>query len=208
MRFATAVCVQVLLLASHGQAAFTDFSDLTPSDTFQVGDSIQSNGVFFDVAPFLLTPTSPALVGGTPGGPTPPPFLSPRDLGLNFQIPPGTGEVSFIYSDGAGSDLRVNGSEPTFPPNTGRFFSLVDGMTIGGVSISTTVISQGFGMVGSENLLASEQGLLTLSGPISSIFLAGVELAVDDVTILVPEPATLILTLLGISALLSTRRRP
>ena len=175
------------------QAAFTDFSDFTQNVTFETGETFQSNGLSFEAIELQPLAGNVKISVG---------FGFSQLLmgkGVAFLLPAGVQEVSLAYTDGAGSNIAINGMQPMFPVGVARLFSLVDGTTLAGVSIETTL----FGRPPSSSF---EEGILTLRGPITSLAIAGIELSIDDVSVIVPEPSTATL-LLAASISLLTRRR-
>lgn len=190
-----AIVLLVALVAPHSaKAAFTDFSDLTVFDTFEVGETINSNGVSIDVV-LYLSPSSFVLVSGSEGGISPPPRLSFGGVGLDLQIPMGTNEVSFLYDDDARAELFINGVEA--PNGITSGYVHLDGLTIGGVTISVDQFP--------DDSPFSGDGEMSLFGSINSLLIRGVELSIDDVSIRIPEPG--VPTMLLVACVLATALR-
>ncbi|MEM8947237.1 MAG: PEP-CTERM sorting domain-containing protein [Planctomycetota bacterium] len=181
---------------SSASADFTDFSDFTASQTFSTDEVFSSRGVEFR-AISLFPPETNARILIFPDFDASFLIAGP---GVEFILPEGTQEISFFYSNGGGRLAVLNGEELPISPENG--LSIWDGLTVAGVKISTDVSEQsvrpGFGVT-------SERGTITFTGPITSFAIAGVELSIDDVSIVVPEPSTLLLLVLGSPFLL---RRP
>src|SRR5690606_19080664 len=93
--------------------------------------------------------------------------------GVELLLPSGVQEISLYYVDGAGSAFAINGAEPTYRGggifnDTWAGFSYFDAGAVGGVEVSTTVLTQSGGMQGAKFVVTHETGILTLRGPISS----------------------------------------
>lgn len=206
MRCAVAGMLLLSFFSSNACAAFTDFSDFTQRLEFWPGDIIQSNGLSFE-ATNLRTISRPVVISANSSHA----ILLPGP-GVEFLLPPGIQEISLYYEDGAGSAFAVNGAEPNYFGggifNDGRAgFSYFDGTTVGGVSISTEVITQSSGTVGSQFFVIHETGWLTLRGRIDSFVIAGVELGIDDITVLIPEPSGAASLIAAAAIAMITRRR-
>jgi hypothetical protein len=181
-----------VLISSSVQAAFTDFSDYTQSETFQTDDVFHSNGLSFKAVELQIDPNPVRIISGSFGqGLLPGP-------GVEFLLPPGVQEVSLFYADGAGSAIAINGSGPITPSPHSYGFSFLNGMTIAGVDVSTSVV---------PNYPTNEAGILTLRGPINSLVIAGLELTLDDITVRVPEPVSAVMLIIGAAILLRGRQR-
>ena len=195
MRIATLFLVSCVLPSHSCLAAFTDFSDYTQYKTFDTGDIFESNGVTFkandrfsEFADNVLVFASQFAGAILAVGP-----------GVEFLLPDNTQEISFSYINGGGWVISINGVEPSFPTDVYVAPSFLDGMSLAGVAISEISMNTPH--------LCSECGILTLRGPITSFAIAGVEMSIDDVSVIVPEPATAALLLAASIALLATRRR-
>ncbi len=196
----------LLFFPSYAEAAFTGFEDLTHGSEFLLGETISSDGLAFDIVGIGLTPNrvraidrsilDPGSSVNRAGG------LGIRlafgHLGLDFPLPPGAQHVSFLFGEytSHSGTIIVNG-ETANPANGLRE---LDGTTLGGVSITAETIIEGEAISGSI-------GELHLNGPLQSLVVGGVEFALDNVTINVPEPASAAILLAASIALLATRRR-
>ena len=202
MRRAVAVlCIQLATI-STASAAFTDFSDYTQLMTsFAAGESFSSGDLSFRAISFIGV-SNPVRIYAPPGYA----LLLPGP-GVEFLLPAGTREVSFRYVDGARTALAINGSTPSplFGPGAG--FSYLGGTSLGGVSIDADATYQIHSSPSSGSVVNYEEGFLNLRGPISSLIIAGLELNIDDVTVLVPEPAAAGLAACAVFALIASRRR-
>jgi hypothetical protein len=192
-----------LLLISPlvAQATVTGFEDLPLSAEFAPGEVIHSQGLSFDVVDLSNPPLqfertmqirevagSNALRMGK--------YLSfGKELGFVFKLPVTTQHVAVAYSSyDFNAGLIINGS----PTSLADGFSDFDGVTIDGVAIHTAILS---------DLPGFEEGWLFLNGPITSLAIRGTELSIDNVTVLVPEPSTLVLILAMSGSVLLTIRR-
>lgn len=190
--------VLVHSLASSASAGFTDFSDFTAYQTFSTNEGFSSQDIEFRAISLLPTGTDVQIRSE--------PSLGFADLsvgpGVEFVLPTSTQEVSFLYWSGGGRLAVVNGQELPISPENG--LSIWDGLTVDGVEVSTNVSQQivrpGFGVT-------SEHGIITFTGSINSFAIAGVELSIDDVSIVVPEPSTLLLIASSCPLLLRSRAR-
>jgi hypothetical protein len=196
MRIAIAVVILVAGGPAVAQGAFTDFKDYTQTVAFAAGDVFTSKDLSFKAVQRLAISNSVEVVANSNDG-----FLYPGP-GVEFLLPSGIQEVSFRYVDGSASRIAINGVEPaTYPGQGGTSdhsgFSFLNGTMLGGVE-ATTVLTVDGGTI--------EHGTLTLRGPIGSLMIAGLELSIDDVTVLVPEPNSVVLMLT--SAALMTASRP
>lgn len=190
MRIAVVIITLMAIDCTTARAAFTDFSDYTQSQTFAAGESFSSHGLSFKAVQRLAIANPVKVVAGPSIA-----ILQPNP-GIEFLLPAGVQEVSFRYDDGAASRIAINGIEPaSYPPRAG--FSFLNGSMLGGVEATTSLTRDG---------LTIEEGTLTLRGPIGSLMIAGLELSIDDVTVLVPEPNALVLMLTS-AALMTTGRR-
>jgi hypothetical protein len=203
MKATLAVFSAVLLQCGSAHAAFTDFSDYTQRRTFAAGETFQSKGVTFKALNWWATGpypiTNPVAVDA--GASYAILYCGP---GVELLLPTGAREVSFRYSTGAASGIAVNGTEPTTYPGQGGTpyqagFQFLDGTSLGGVSVTTNLTT---------NETGHEEGLLTLRGQINSVAVAGLELSLDDIMVLVPEPSGGAVLLSAWAAMaLATRRR-
>ncbi len=184
-------------------AAFTDFSDYALYTEFAIGQEFQSNGVSFKAVELLQTLTT-TLVGSDSLFPDPLFSILAVGPGVEFLLPPNTQEISFFYESGGGRAITINGVEPPSPRDAS--LSFLDGTSVAGVDI-TTVLDYQSGEPGSFFGVVGEAGIITLRGPITSFAIAGVELTIDDVSVIVPEPSTAMLLLAASLSLLATRRR-
>ncbi len=196
MRIALAL-VSLALAPLSSRAAFTDFADLPPNANYEVGELIRSQGVAIAVVEL----SSANLTAGTGGG-----GAELRNLrvgpGLSFVLPATTQEMSFDYIDGAGLGLILNGVSSPLPGEDGRpfhaGFSFLDGTSMAGVDVTTTT---------TWSTPSGENGRVTFRGPIDSLAIAGLELIIDNVSVIVPEPGAAALLLAGIAGTHGLRRR-
>lgn len=198
MRIAVAVFALVACGPAVVQGAFTDFKDYTQTEAFASGEIFASKELSFKAVQRLAIANPVRIVASSSDG-----FLLPGS-GVEFLLPSGTQEVALQYKDGAGVAIAVNGVEPTYPlPGTPGSpypagFGFLDGTSLGGVAITTSL---------SIDQSSYEIGVLTLRGPIGSLMIAGLELSIDDVTVLVPEPNAVVLILTSATLMMASRRR-
>ena len=108
-------------------------------------------------------------------------------FGVEILLPSGAQEVSILYCDGGGALYSINGSPPVSPLDAG--FGHLDGTSLAGVIIETELF---------RDFPTSEDGILTLQGPINSLVLAGVELSFFEITVLIPEPTSAAMLLVAL----------
>jgi len=181
------VGIFVLILFSPlcALGASTDFEDLVYSAKYIVGDIITSNDLSFEVVPFPKDNSNVHILNNHLDDGSGLDLFMGSKIGVDFQLPSGVQEISFLYGEFCcSSGVEINGvlNVPLGGLDT------LDGMTIGGVSLS--VISAG--------VFFNDQGMLTATGDISSFIVGGTEFAIDNVIILIPEPTTLILAVFGL----------
>ncbi len=198
MRIATLFLVLSFFPTHFCFAAFTDFSDFTQRTEFGVGDEFLSNGLSFRVTD-LIPQLSTASVLLDRLFPDPSFAVAAVGPGVEFLLPDNTQEVSFSYENGGGWSIYINGVKPSFSTNVYAKPRFLDGMSVAGVAISVDPMNTPH--------LCSECGILTLRGPITSFAIAGVEMFIDDVSVIVPEPSTAALLLAAGVSLLTRRRR-
>lgn len=165
-------------------AQTADFEDLTLGAAFPIGSQFTSNGLTFDVILFGDS-GSPALIhenssaSGFSGQ-----FLNlPNTIGVDFQLPTNTQKIEFSYLAGCcDTGIVVNG---VASPLSGSLAGL-DGTVIDGVEIMVN-----------EAGASPRTGTLTVTGNISSFIAGGTEFFIDNVSVTVPEPSSLVLICLG-----------
>lgn len=198
MRIAIAALGLSLLLTVMAHAAFTDFNDYTQPEEFFAGETFTSKGLSFKAVQ-LLAVSSPVKVLASPTYAN----LRPGS-GVEFLLPNNINEISLTYG-GYIAYFAINGVQPaSYPGDPGHphqpgqaGFDFLNGTTLGGVSITATrLIPPPLG-----------PGFLTLRGPITSLFIASVELAIDDITVRVPEPCSSALFLAGALMVMAGRLR-
>jgi hypothetical protein len=198
MRVAIAAIACVACLPSSADAVFTDFSDYAQTTSFAFGEVFQSKGVALK-AVNLATISFPVSVAAKSNlGEA---YLLPGP-GVEFVLPAGATEISFDYQDGSGRLLILNGVRPPRPGENGTpfhaGFSFLNGTTVAGVDVTTTTtFSDPHG----------ESGRVTFRGPISDLAIAGLELLIDNVSVLVPEPSGATWLVVGMASLSRLRRR-
>ncbi len=198
MRIALALAALAFAPLSSLHAAFTDFSDYSQTTSFAFGQVFESGDLAFkaagsgqssnSVAIFVSSQFNHAVLYAGPG--------------VEFLVPPGVQEVSFDYVDGAGLGLILNGVRPLSPGENGTpfhaGFSFLDGMSLAGVEVTTAT---------AVSTVHSERGTVTFRGPVDSLAIAGLELTIDNVSVIVPEPGAGALLLTGIAGVHGLRRR-
>ncbi len=184
-----AILTTVLLLyPSAAKAAFIDFEDLVPGTEFSTGEMFVSGGLTFEVIEtdplggVIQVVANPNAMGSNPVGGTGV-AVGIGNRGLSFLLPPETQQVSMLVSIGSSLDILVNDLE--VPITRG-----LPTVTVGEVTFSSRGINEIF-----------------LDGPIRSLVISGSELGIDNVSIVVPEPATIAILLAASISLLTTRRR-
>jgi hypothetical protein len=156
--------------ASVGTPACVDFEDLILGTNYAVGASFIDSGVVVNAHPFVWSNGTAysggfAQVGnaGFAGGSG----LEIQANNINLELDFGgslTG-LSFRFGEYGGNlNIEINGDFRNF-----NNFSDIDGLTIGGVSVSAT------------NGLGNDKGQVRLSGPIDSLIVGGQELWIDDI---------------------------
>ncbi len=195
MRIALALAALAFAPLSSLHAAFTDFSDYAQTTSFSAGETFDSGGLAFKALGAI--PNSVRIYGTDQHSG----FLYVGP-GVEFLLPPGVQEVSFDYVDGAGLGLILNGVRPLSPGENGTpfhaGFSFLDGTSLASVDVMTlTTISE----------RSREHGTVTFRGPIESLTIAGSELTIDNVSVIVPEPCAAALLLIGIAGMHGLHRR-
>jgi hypothetical protein len=198
MRMAIAAIACFLWLSALAEAAFTDFSDYTQNTNFALGEVFQSNGISFKAAKLGGITNSVMIAANVSQGHS---YLAPGP-GVEFVLPNGVQEITFDYGDGAGLLLILNGDQPPRPGENGTpyhaGFSFLNGTTVAGVDVTTTTTLSN---------THSERGTITFRGPISSLAISGLELSIDNVSVVVPEPGAGSLIALGVLGTNRLRRR-
>ncbi|HEX6962707.1 MAG TPA: hypothetical protein VF175_12620 [Lacipirellula sp.] len=163
--------VLMLAPAERCLAISTQFEDLVAATQYAVGSSFTSGGIRFDV---LSYPYSFPLRVGTnnyAGGSGHELWMG-SGVGVQIAIPPATSQVSFKFGQyHSDNGLRINGVESPWRTNIRQ----LDGTTLGGVAVTVEDTSQ-----------IRPIGTVTLTGAISSLFVGGVEFAIDDLDITAP----------------------
>src|SRR5690606_23141504 len=101
---------QLLLQVAAAQAAFTDFSDYTQSQDFELNDTFHSNDLAFKAVQFHAI-ARPVWINVEASYA----YLLPGP-GVEFLLPANVQEVSMSFADGAGVGIVINGVEPSYPP--------------------------------------------------------------------------------------------
>lgn len=187
-----ATCIGCLFasLISPVQAAFTDFSDYTQTREFALGEEFASKGLFFKAVESGFRDYRPKIVESNGYS-----FLVPGP-GVEFLLPPNVKEVNLTY-DGPGYLIVINGQVAASGPTYQTLFDELNGTTLGGVMITTfRDIPPPMG-----------PGYLTLRGSINSLMIAGIELIIDDITVRVPEPSTMVIFFVAIVPAMLRRRK-
>jgi hypothetical protein len=197
MRNAIVLVAFISATSVSAQAAFTDFEDLAPNSEFGVGQTIQTRDVQIAIEPFNFL-GNPAKTGGT----GPKTIRLAPGPGARIILPSRVREISFDYEDGARLRLEVNGVQPPLGPNgvpPSAGFGYLNGTMVGGVEVSA--------LVASADPPVSERGFVKFQGPIDSFVVAGLELLIDNVSVIVPEPCGATWLAIGMASLCRVCRR-
>ena len=91
------VLLSSFLLPSRATAQFTDFEDLTLGTTYPATTTFSSKGLTFDVDLFggFGSPVNVSDAGNANGSGLE--LFLPNTIGLDFQLPPDTQEISLLY---------------------------------------------------------------------------------------------------------------
>ena len=153
------------LVAVAAVAQCASFDDLQAGSFYEVGDAFTSGPARVSVEPFIFSNGEPfgdgaVTVEGSGGGNA----LFMGNVNLDFDFGGTLELLTLRFGEFGGNlNLEINGDFR----NLGSLFEL-DGQTVGGVAVSVSV-------------LPTEEGLLTLGGPIESFSIGGQELTIDDV---------------------------
>jgi hypothetical protein len=173
-----------LLVARTTIAGFTDFEDLTDGTIYGVGNTIESNALFFEPVSSTVRVKGPSPFGDDAGGSGLELRIGGSTSQLSFTLPNGTTEVSFLFGAyDPNAAFVVNGVSAALAGN----FAALNGSVVGGVAVS--VIPSPTPPFGLQNV----QGQLLLRGQITSLVLSGPELSIDNVSVSVPEPFSALL---------------
>ncbi len=184
-----------LLMFSYSASAVTytmDFESLTPGTSYAYGESFADGGVTINVGEFDGYNGGEVYVEDPSSS-----FLGSIDLffgnvTLDFVIPESVDQIVLdIGAYGGDCEIVINGTSQAF-----WGVDELDGLVIGGVELSILDSSVGPYDDGST---------LGLEGTVSSFGIGGQEVAIDNV-VMIPEPATLGLLLIGGLALLRKRK--
>jgi hypothetical protein len=192
--FATFIVLVAWLTTFHPTAAVViDFEDLAPA-SYGVGNSFTSNGVLFNVVPYNGAGSS--LNVSKFGSPLNTQLSMATAIGVHIGFSSFATSIAFDFSDQcsgcSATGITVNGvaSNPTIN------LPLLNGTSLNGATISIGPASN-----------SAFQNRLTVTGTITSFAAGGTEFSLDNLTILVPEPAAPTLLLIGAIASFMTRVR-
>jgi hypothetical protein len=187
------ILVAWLAMLRSAAAVVVDFEDLATT-TYSVGNSFDSGGVKFDVVAYNGAGSS--LNVSKSGSPLNTRLFMNNSIGVRIAFTAFASSIAFDFSDQcsgcSATGITVNG----VASNPAIDLPLLNGTTLGGASISISPPSN-----------AAFQNRLTVNGIITSLTAGGTEFSFDNLTILVPEPATPMLILTGAIASLRTRLR-
>ncbi len=168
----TVSAIVVLAAGSTAMAAFPSFDDLTAGDSYVVGDTFTSDGIFVKLVPFQWASggwtssgeakvTTDLWANGSANE------LNTNNINALYDFAGSIGtqtQVELLFGEYGGNiNIVVNGD----PANVDNFID-VDGATLGGCLL--TVVSGGFG---------TDAGELVITGAIEKLAIGGQELAVD-----------------------------
>jgi len=148
------------------------FSNLTPGDTYNVGDTITTSKANIVVEQFqwpngTWTSSGTAKVDDRNYGQGAGNDLNANNVNLNFQFDYPVDRITFKFGElGGNNNIRVNGAFQ----NVGNLVDL-NGNTIGGVQITVNANQQG----------NNWYGTMELEGTINEFAIGGQELWLDDV---------------------------
>ena len=148
------------------------FSNLTPGDTYSVGDTITTSKANIVVEQFqwsngTWTSSGTAKVDDRNYGQGAGNDLNANNVNLNFQFDYPVDRITFKFGElGGNNNIRVNGAFQ----NIGNLVDL-NGNTIGGVQITVNANQQG----------NNWYGTMALDGTINEFAIGGQELWLDDV---------------------------
>ena len=147
-----------------------DFEDLTPGNTYVVGDMFVDSGIVVNVEPFvwsngtvfpggIATVDNAGLAGGSGLD------INTNNVNLAFQFQYPLKGLSFDFGEYGGNiNIEVNGDFQNI-----NNFANIDGLVVGGVSV---VVINGLG---------NDRGKVFLFGPVSSFAVGGQELWLDNI---------------------------
>ena len=186
-----------LIFSSYSRAAFTDFQELSIGTEFAAGETFVSQDLMFEVVDFNgpgpLVRISPFRQSSNPDEKV---LVFGEDVGVNIELPVGTQQMLMFFAatSNSNSGIVVNGVASQLSAG----FRDLDSSVIGGVSISVVL---------DEKDAFGETGTLFLNGPINSFTIGGTEMAIDNVSVIIPEPTSAALLFAASISLLATRRR-
>ena len=168
------IIMMMLVTASIGylSGCCAKFTDLTPGDTYHVGDTITTSQAEIVVEQFqgsdgTWTNTGTARVDDRNYARGSGNDLNARDVNLNFQFDYPIDKISLKFGElGGNNNIRVNG---VFQ-NVGNLISL-NGNSIAGIQITVNANQEG----------NNWYGTLELNGNINEFVIGGQELWLDDV---------------------------
>ena len=187
------ILVASLVTFRPAAAVVVNFEDLAQT-LYTAGNSFDSGGVHFNVVAY--NGVSGSVNVSKFGTPLNTRLFMTSNIGVSVTLPLSTTSIAFDFHDQcsgcSATGITVNGvaSNPTVN------LPLLDGTSLGGATIAIGPASD-----------ATFQNRLMVSGIITSFTAGGTEFTFDNLTILVPEPATTMLALIGIVAALGTRFR-
>jgi hypothetical protein len=160
----------VTVTATPCFAYSTNFEDLVPLTQYAIGSSFASGDIGFKVVSFPASYPLRVAANNYAGGGGKELWMG-SGVGVEVSLPPGVSQVAFKFGQyHPQNGLRVNGV--SLPFNTTIRDS--NGLVLGGVNVAVA------------NTPSKFYGVVTLSGPVQSLALGGVEFAVDDIAITAP----------------------
>ena len=171
-RLLLSVILAVTLFNCCSAAFLTNFDDLpltTPETRYAPGSSFTSAGIKFTVVPYpynvpvSVTNRNYAKGGGNEIG-------MGGGVGVSLSLPPMASQVAFKFAQVNWNGLTINGQSTSGSVTIKH----INGILLGGVSVA---------VVSSPSL---NYGSVTLTGPIETLTIGGIELWIDDLSITAP----------------------
>ncbi len=194
----------IMLSAGSANAGIVSFDDLPLGTTRNVGGSLTSDGVTFDMQTYLwpsgtptnagqadiITPWSPVTFGTGQ-------VLYPENINALIDLAGTVGRQTFVtipfYEGGGNVNLHVNPAMGGSIINANDFTDpAINGATINGVSINV--------------LGTSQQGFIELTGPVDQVLIGGQEAIIDNIRYS-PEPGSAMICGLGLAWLVRRQSR-